>query len=339
MEKNPTVVFTGPRCVEIEMKEKLAPKADELLIKTKCSMISTGTELSVLEAEYEEGSLWESFTEFPCYPGYCNIGEVIAVGENVDKDWIGQRVASAGPHALYHTSSINNQTNFKVNIINRDISDEQAVFFTIASIVMNSIRRANVRWGDAVVIYGAGLLGQLAAQFCRLCGAKPVIVVDISDNRLERLPEDPSIIPVNSKNEDVVSIVKKVTKGRMADIVFEVTGIGSLIPQEFSVLRKQGMFVVLSAPRGKTVFDFHDLCCFKSFTIIGTHNSSHPSAETLDNPWTAERDAELFFDLIADGELHLDNLVSNQESYTKAPDLYQMLMKDRSNAMGCIIKW
>src|SRR5437899_9483563 len=35
-------------------------------------------------------------------------------------------------------------------------------------------------------VYGMGLLGQLAARFCRLCGARPVIAMDVAESRLRR---------------------------------------------------------------------------------------------------------------------------------------------------------
>jgi len=67
----------------------------------------------------------------------------------------------------------------------------------------------------------------------------------------------------------------------------------------------------------------------------GTHNNSHPARETLDNPWVKARHAELFLDLVADGDLKLGPLISHRE----AERLYAMLLKDRSNAMGVILEW
>ena len=38
---------------------------------------------------------------------------------------------------------------------------------------MNGVRRGQIQFGESVVIYGLGLLGQLTAQFSGICGAKP----------------------------------------------------------------------------------------------------------------------------------------------------------------------
>ncbi len=333
-EGNPTIVFSQPGKVVIEQRPVPHPPKDSVLIMTRRTLISTGTELTILSGDFPKDSAWSRYGRFPFVPGYDNVGEVIDVGEGVSRDWIGKKVASRNPHALFVTVPLDPL----VPII-RDISDDEAVFFTIAEIVMNGVRRGEVRLGESVIIYGAGLLGQFAARLCRLCGARPVFVVDIAEARLRRLPDDPCIIKLNPPGDDVISIVKKETRGRMADVVFELTGNQALIPDEFSCLREQGRFVVLSSPRGPTMFDFHDLCNSPSFTIIGVHNRSHPRVSTPDNPWTNKRNAELYFDLIADDELDVRTLISHRVPYQEAPSTYQKLLEDRSQAMGVILIW
>ena len=60
------------------------------------------------------------------------------------------------------------------------IADEHATFFHIAAtIVMNGVRRGKVQWGECVVVFGQGLLGQLVSRFSALSGARPVVAIDI----------------------------------------------------------------------------------------------------------------------------------------------------------------
>jgi threonine dehydrogenase-like Zn-dependent dehydrogenase len=125
----------------------------------------------------------------------------------------------------------------------------------------------------------------------------------------------------------------------MADVVFEVTGNAEAIPEEARLLRRLGRLVIVSSPRGPSLFDFHDLCNSPSLTIIGAHNSSHPAYETLNNPWTNHRHAELFFDLVADGRLDVGRLISHRVPYTEAPGVYEQLLEDRSRMMGVLFEW
>jgi len=306
-----------------------------MLVQTHRTLISTGTELTILSGEFPPGSRWADYGKFPFVPGYDHIGVVVEAGPNVDPSWLGRKVASYASHAAYVTLRPES-----VRPVRADISDEEASFFTLAEIVMNGVRRGAVCWGEAVVVYGLGLLGQLTARFCHLAGARPVIGVDVSEKRLGLLPQAPGMRGVNPASENLVDIVRELTNKRMADVVFEVTGNPDLIPQEFEALKRQGRLVVLSSPRGPTMsFDFHDLCNSPSYTIIGAHNSSHPAVETPYHPWTQKRHAELFFNLVADGELDVKSLISHRASYTEAPRLYQMLLEDRTQAMGVILEW
>jgi hypothetical protein len=47
MNQNPTVVFVAPRTAVVEEHEIPSPKAGELLIRTRCTLISTDTEVTV----------------------------------------------------------------------------------------------------------------------------------------------------------------------------------------------------------------------------------------------------------------------------------------------------
>ena len=334
METNPTIVFRAPKKVEIEERTIPRPGEGEVLIKTICTVISTGTELSILNAEYPPGSYWAEYGKLPFDPGYDNIGTVIDVGAGVDRALVGTKVGTYGNHARYVV-----QPASTIRPIHRDIPDEEAVFFTLGEICMNAVRRPRVLWGESVVIYGMGLLGHITAQLCRIAGARPVFAVDVAPSRLTQLPKDPALIPIDASMQNVVDLVKRETRGRMADVVFEVTGDPDLIVREFEVLHKQGRMVILGCPRGKTTIDLHDLCNMPSHSIIGVHNMSHPPVATLDNPWTNLRDAELFFDLVADGELLIKPLITHREHYSRAVELYDLLMKDRSKAMGVVLTW
>ncbi|MFA6567648.1 MAG: zinc-binding dehydrogenase [Victivallales bacterium] len=335
MKNNPAVVFPEAGKAVIEELAIPHPGDGEVLIKSACTMVSTGTEMTAFTGEYPPGSVWEKHFKFPYCPGYNNIGTVVETGNGTDRELLGRKFATWGRHAAYSAQKVEN-----LYPVTREIPDEHAVFFTIAEIVMNGIRRSHVQWGESVVVYGMGLLGQFTAIFARLCGARPVFAADISDYRLNVLPEDSGIVKINTCNGcDIGDIIKAHNRGNLADIVFEVTGNGGLIPSEFAALRPQGRFVILSSPREKTLFDFHDLCNNPSYTIIGAHNFSHPAVATPDNPWTMQRHVEMFFDLVGDGEIDVGRMISRKVDYTRAAEIYGDLLADRSKDMGIIIDW
>jgi len=333
MPQNPTVVFTEPKKVVIENKPMPKPAAGEVLIRSRRTLISTGTELTILKGEFAKDSAWADYGKFPFVPGYDNVGEITDVGSGVDRALVGSRVAGYGPHAVYSTIPAK-----QAWPIPDEVADDRAVFFTIAQISFNAVRRGQSAWGESAVVYGLGLLGQIVVRALLFSGVRPVFAVDVVDKRLGLLPRHPGIVPLNPKTSSVKDTVAKLTRGRMADVVYEITGAAALIPGEFEALKRIGRFVVVSSPAAKTLCDFND-CNAYSYTIIGAHISSEAEHETPWNQWSRARNAELYFDMVASGDIEMETLVSHREPYTKAPEIYQSLLADRSQAMGVILKW
>jgi len=330
---NDVIVFEEQGVVTVEEREMPEPGPGEVLVETERTLISTGTELTILAGEGEPGSNWEDIAEFPFEPGYNNVGTVAETGADVERVAVGDRVATLGDHRAFAVRDA-----AECRPVPSELSADEAVFFTIAEIVSNGVRRGEVTWGEGVVVYGLGLLGQLAVRICEAAGARPVVGVDLADTRLDYLPDRPGVVGVDPRERDPGDVIEAET-GRLADVVFEVTGNPDVVTTELDALRDQGRFVVLSSPKGETSFDFHDHCNAPSYRIIGAHNSSHPETATPDNPWTQQRHCELFFDYLAEGRFDVESLVSHRSHYADAPELYEMLLADRTDAMGVVLEW
>jgi 2-desacetyl-2-hydroxyethyl bacteriochlorophyllide A dehydrogenase len=334
MARNEAIVFTERGVVRLEPCPTPEPGAGEVRIRTRATLVSTGTEITALLADYPPGSTWEAMFPFPVRPGYDNVGEVVALGDGVEPAWLGRRVASLQPHARFVVAAAD-----ACRPVPDEVSDEQASFSTIAEIVMNGVRRSRLTWGETVVVFGAGLLGQFAARLCLLAGAAAVVVVDVAPARLAYLPDDTRLRRVDPAAGDVDELVRDVTRGRMADLAFEVTGDPGVVAQQTGLLREQGRLVILSSPRGPSTIDLHDHCMRPSLTIIGAHNFSHPQVATPADPWVPARHAELFFGLVRSGLLDVDRLISDRLPARDAPALYERLMRDRSPVMGAVLRW
>ncbi|UTF52444.1 zinc-binding dehydrogenase [Natronosalvus rutilus] len=334
MSENPTIVFTDVESVSIEERDVPEPGSDQVMIRSERTLVSTGTELTVLSGDVPPGSSWDDTIEYPFTPGYNNVGTVVETGDAVETISTGDRVATYGSHAKYVRTDAST-----CRPIPDGVTDDDAVFFTIAEIVMNGIRRSGLTWGESSAVYGLGLLGQLAVRIGHAAGARPVVGFDVADSRLEYLPDKPNVVGANPLECDPETVLREESEGRLADVVFEVTGNPNVITDEFDVLRDQGRLVVLSSPRGETRIDLHDHCNTPSYRIIGAHNSSHPSTATPDNPWTQHRHAELFFEYVTDGSIDVSSLVSHSVPFREGPRLYDDLLEDRSEAMGIVLEW
>ena len=329
---NPTVVFPEAGAVVLEERDRPEPADDEVLIETETSLVSPGTELTVLSGEYPEGSNWDEYAAYPFVTGYANVGTVREAGAAADIA-PGTRVASWSPHAAWVTASADDCVP-----VPRGLSDDEGALFAIAQVVMNGVRRGRVDWGETVVVFGLGILGQLAVRLCHLAGAETVVGVDLVDSRLDHLPDATGVFGVNASQRDPADAIVTAT-GHSADVAFEVTGNPDVIPDEFDALREQGRLVLLSSPHGETTLDFHDRVNAPSHEIIGAHQLSHPTVATPANPWTKERHAALYFSYVQQSRLDVSALFTHVVDAADAPALYEELLEDRRDAMAVRLEW
>lgn len=333
-DKNLSVVFSEAQKAVLEEGPVPKPGPGHVLVRSKVTLISTGTELSIFSGRAPKDSSWATYGKYPFKPGYDCVGEVVAVGEGVEKSLIGGTVSGYGSHERFTLMPVSTMESVPAGV-----PLEAAVFQTIAEIVMNGVRRGRAEWGESAVVFGLGLLGQFAVRLLSIAGLSPVVGVDMSKFRVDLLPEHPSIKGVCKKGAPVDE-VKDLTNGRMADVVFEVTGHPDALAMQFKVLRRQGRLVILSSPLGPTKeFNFDDLVNVPSVTLIGTHNSSHPPQDVPDMPFSKRRHHELYYRYLLDGMLDVGPLVTRRCKPEDAPEVYRGLLENRSNLMGVLFLW
>ena len=339
MDKNYRVVFPEKSKVVLEECEMPVVGDGDILVKTEVSQISTGTELTMLEANVEPDSPWQANISYPkTKVGYSAVGKVVAAGKDVSPDVIGKRVTMLQPHQKYNVVKADAYEG--IAWVPDGVEPDEAVFGTIAQITNGSIRGAQLRPGDACVVYGAGLIGQMVARFAKVAGSTKIFVADISDLRLSMLPDDPCFVKLNSKEINVPEYIQKVMgKDKGVPVVFETTSVPSLVAEELKCLCKYGKLIITSSPKGKSLVDF-DFVNRKGITIIGAHNfAMHPNVETFMNRWTRRRDTDFFLELMEKKQMTVKEMNTHRYHYTDAPKAYEMLMKDRTQALSVLIDW
>jgi 2-desacetyl-2-hydroxyethyl bacteriochlorophyllide A dehydrogenase len=330
------VVFKKHNVAEFEEHDVPSPGDGEILVQTLKTLISPGTELTLLSGEYPSDSYWAAYGKLPFVAGYSNVGKIVKIGTGVEGLREGDLVASHSPHSQYVIIDLKSSES-NVTKVPNGVRPEEATFHTLAATVMNSVRIAHVSMGEAAVIMGVGILGQFAVTFSKLSGSLPVIAVDPSRMRLEKARISGATELIDPTSKSLHDEVSKVTKTRLADVVFEVTGNPEVLPTGLKLLKGGGRFVILSSPRGPSMVDFHDEVNRPSRIIIGTHFASHPTQETFQSQWTVKRNVEFFYDLILSRLIRVDHMITHTYPWDKAPEVYQFLLKDRTQALGVIL--
>ncbi len=143
--------------------------------------------------------------------GYSAAGEVVAVGAGLEGVYrVGDRVAVAGAGLANH-AELNVVPRNLVAPIPDGVPDEEACYATLGAIALHAVRNAEPVLGAWVAVIGCGLLGQLAIQFLRLAGARP-IALDTNPDRLalaSRSGAEAALDPAAPGLEEAVSVLTR----------------------------------------------------------------------------------------------------------------------------------
>jgi L-iditol 2-dehydrogenase len=113
--------------------------------------------------------------------------------------------------------------------------------------VIFGLHQAGLRFGDSVVIQGAGGLGVQAAAVARDMGAATVIVVDRLQGRLalaRAFGADHTIdLREVTDRKERVNLVRRLTGGAGADVACDFVGFPEVIPEGLDMLRSGGTYL------------------------------------------------------------------------------------------------
>lgn len=120
------------------------------------------------------------------------------------------------------------------------ISFEQGAVLTdaVATPYHAISKRANIRIGESVAVFGIGGLGIHAVQLAKIAGASVVYAVDMDEVAIERAAAL-GAIPIHAKSEDPVAAIRRYERDGV-DASLEFVGIPSTIDQAVRVLRRGG---------------------------------------------------------------------------------------------------
>ena len=180
----------------------------------------------------------------------------------------------------------------------------------------------------------------MVARLAKCAGSTRVFVCDISDLRLDKLPDDPCFVKINTLKENAAEVVKKNTKfNEGAAVVFETTSNPKLVSDEIACLGKRGKLIITSSPKGKALVDL-EYCNRMGISILGAHNSAvHTQNEVNGDPWTRRRDSEYFIELLEKNQTTAAEMITHKCSYKDVVSMYEMLMEDRTQALAVNINW
>ncbi|MGY2097851.1 dehydrogenase [Pseudomonas sp. NZIPFR-PS2] len=274
--------------------------------------------------------------------GYCNVGVVSAVGNDVSGFKLGDRVVSNGPHADIVIVPKN-----LCALIPDSVSDEAASFTVLASIGLQGIRLAQPTLGETFVVTGVGLIGLMTVQLLRAQGCR-VLAIDFDEQKLALARSYGAETCNPGKGEDVVSAGMTFSRGRGVDgvIITASTKSSDPVTQAAHMCRKRGRIVLVGVTGLElSRADFYEKELTFQVSCSYGPGRYDPSYEDQGNDfpigfvrWTEQRNFEAVLDMLASGQLEVNSLISHRVAFEDAADAYQTLTTDNS-ALGIILQY
>jgi len=324
------VNFVAQGKVAVEAGELDPPKANEVLVETEASVISPGTELAYLHQM--ENARWP----MPgMNNGYCSCGKVIAVGGEVKDLAVGHRVVALARHASHFVTEA-----ASAYPVHDGMSPMDAAAFTLGAIAMQGVRKGRVRLGQSVAVIGLGPIGNLAGQIAKAAGATAVVGIDPVKWRQGVALKSGFNAVADSAGAAPLERFYRTKKNEGFDVVIEATGSPIPIVDAFRLTRRLGHTVLLGSTRGVTEkVDFYNDVHRKGITVVGGHNGARPPADDSDAFSTLPTDIRTVLDLIADGRIVMQPLISAVVPPGEAPKAYERLSARNEELMTVGLKW
>jgi NADPH:quinone reductase-like Zn-dependent oxidoreductase len=304
------------------------PERDEVQVRACVSVVSPGTERAFIMNMENTG------TGFPRTVGYSMAGIVEKTGAEVTGFQKGDRVAGI----MLHQSVANVKARNLVPIPD-GVSFEDAAFIRIGVIAMQGVRKARVELGEAVLVFGMGLIGQTAIQLAKASGAVFTAGVDKEHSKLALAVKLGAKLAINTADTGWLEQARGCFHGKAPQVVIESTGFPEPIALSCKAVRNFGRVVILGSTRGNAEIDFYSDVHKKGITVIGAHISTNPADHSYPAYWTFQDNAACFLDLLAQGTVKVGALVSQTESYRNFGDIYQNVLHGDSSYITSLIDW
>ena len=312
---------------KLVIKDVPRPKCgdDEILIKVEACAVC-GTDIKI----YHHG---HRLIKLPRITGHEVSGTVVEVGKNVSGYKSGDRVAIAavipcgecqycldgvqsmcdnlkaigyhydGGFAEYMLVPSLSIKNGCVNILAPNISFGEAAIAEPLACAINGQELSRPKLGDVVVIIGAGPIGCFHVQLAKAQGARCVILIDVSEERLNMSKVAKPDITINGSKENAIERVMDETRGKGAEVVIVACSSGKAQEDGLQMVAKRGCVNFFGGlPKDNPYIKFDsNLLHYREVYVVGTHGST-------------PQHSKIALDLIAGGTINAKDLLTHKVS-------------------------
>ena len=225
-----SVIFKNPHEIELLQDDLPSPGSGEVLIKTHLSAISPGTEMLVYRGQFppklpvdKNITTLAHELRYPLKYGYTTIGRVIETGPTVSKGWLDRMVFCFNPHESHFV--VHQDQLIPVPV---DIDPENALFLPNMESAVNFLMDGRPIIGEAVVVFGQGVVGLLATAQLATLPVSCLVTLDKWPLRRKKslavgahFTWDPAAPDLQ---DELAAVCESRSGNKNADLIYELSG-------------------------------------------------------------------------------------------------------------------
>lgn len=195
----------------------------------------------------------------------------------------------------------------------------QGALFEPSAVALHGLFLSGFRGGEDVAVLGGGTIGQFAAQWARIMGARSVTVFDLLDSRLALAKRLGASHGVNTAREGHADEALCLTGGRGFGAVLETAGSPVTMRMAFALAANRARVCFIGTPQTDMTFtpEEWERMNRKEFSLTGSwmgYSAPFPGRE-----WTLTADA------FGDGRLRMDEeLIFRTFPMERAAEAFQL---------------
>ncbi len=305
---------TGPDCVRA---------------RSLCSLVSIGTESTILWQRYAPDSHFARLFSFPqLQTGVQTLGRVEACGAEVTDFTVGDLVYLRRGHGSHHVVSAAECSPVPAGAV-----AEQACWAGLAKTAFRAAWAGQSGPADALLLIGAGPVGQMLVRWAAARGTGRIAVVDLSATRLEYARKGGATELLHGDAQALLPQLRRVNGGDPPNLVIDATGHPKALQAALQAAAPFGKVILLGDCGDPSQQRLHSSMMTEGLTLQATHDSHDRDG------WSERRVDAHFFKLLAAGRFPLDGMITHRFAPSQCESAYRLVEEQRDTAMGILFDW
>ena len=188
----------------------------------------------------------------------------------------------------------------------------------------HAAKQGNAQIGQTAIVMGAGCIGLVTMLALKAMGLTEIYVVDIMQKRLDKALELGATGVINAKEVDAIAEVKKLTKGKGCDLVFETAGTEITTQQTIQMTKKGATIVLIGYGKSGYMNMPISLALDKELTFktVFRYRHIYPMA----------------IEAVANKKVDVKGIVTNIFDFSDIQNAMDLSVRDKANIVKAVIK-